>query len=257
MTTHRLGELLDALEQQASQARSQLESAHQRIHELEVRNQALEQRLGHILDAAGGGASADGPSSLHDTQAAAAAGESPGNAAPERDSVSTEHMATADEPADEAPSPSTGQQASTAVESSPSHGASEAEQPASQPPSPQALLKQWYQRYPNAFFRGHTRPLKIGIHHDLAEREPWPEKLIRRALAGYVNLPRYLKSVRHGNVRVDLDGGEAGEVSEQDAHHAAEQLTSLQQKQREREQQAQSKRMASKLSALASRHGHQ
>ena len=25
-----------------------------------------------------------------------------------------------------------------------------------QPPSPQALLKQWYQRYPNAFFKGHT-----------------------------------------------------------------------------------------------------
>src|SRR5690554_7134136 len=27
-------------------------------------------------------------------------------------------------------------------------------------PSPQALLAEWYQRYPGAFFKGHTRPLK-------------------------------------------------------------------------------------------------
>ncbi|QEL12845.1 DNA competence protein [Kushneria phosphatilytica] len=127
----------------------------------------------------------------------------------------------------------------------------------STPPSPQALLKQWYQRYPQTFFRGHTRPLRIGIHHDLTAREPWPEKLVRRALAGYVNLPRYLKSVRTGNARVDLEGNDAGVVNEQDAAHAAEQLEALQQKQRSREQQAQSKRMAKKLSALASRHGHQ
>jgi len=65
-----------------------------------------------------------------------------------------------------------------------------------QAPSADALLKQWYQRYPNAFFKGHTRPLKVGIHQDLAAHEPWPEKLLRRALAGYVNLPRYLKAVR-------------------------------------------------------------
>ncbi len=73
-----------------------------------------------------------------------------------------------------------------------------------QPPSPQALLKQWYQRYPNAFFKGHTKPLKVGIHQDLAEREPWSGKLIRRALANYVNLPRYVKSMREGAERIDF-----------------------------------------------------
>ncbi len=96
------------------------------------------------------------------------------------------------------------------------------------PPSPQALLAQWYQRYPATFFRGHTRPLKVGIHHDLAAREPWPEKLVRRALAGYVNLPRYLKAVREGGERIDLQGQTAGTVDAQAADHARQKLERLQ-----------------------------
>ncbi|MGQ7260365.1 ProQ/FINO family protein [Vreelandella sp. V005] len=89
-------------------------------------------------------------------------------------------------------------------------------------PSPHALLNQWYERYPNAFFKGHTKPLKIGIHQDLAEREAWPNKLIRRALANYVNLPRYIKAVRAGAERVDLDGQPAGKVDKEAAQHASE-----------------------------------
>ncbi|WP_445011777.1 ProQ/FINO family protein [Vreelandella stevensii] len=90
-----------------------------------------------------------------------------------------------------------------------------------QPPSPHALLKQWYQHYPNAFFKGHTKPLKVGIHHDLAEREPWSGKLVRRALANYVNLPRYIKSMREGAERVDLEGNPAGKVDKEAAKHAS------------------------------------
>ncbi|UTA78657.1 ProQ/FinO family protein [Halomonas sp. XH26] len=93
---------------------------------------------------------------------------------------------------------------------------------APQPPSPQALLRQWYKRYPQAFFTGHTKPLKVGIHQDLAQREPWSGKLIRRALANYVNLPRYVKSMREGAERIDLDGNPAGKVDKEAARHASE-----------------------------------
>ncbi|MBP5980618.1 MAG: ABC transporter substrate-binding protein [Halomonas sp.] len=89
-------------------------------------------------------------------------------------------------------------------------------------PSPHSLLKEWYQRYPQAFFKGHTKPLKIGIHQDLATREPWSGKLIRRTLANYVNLPRYLKSVREGVDRIDLDGQPAGKVDKEASLHANE-----------------------------------
>jgi ProP effector len=90
------------------------------------------------------------------------------------------------------------------------------------PPSPQALLNQWYQRYPKAFFAGHTKPLKVGIHQDLAQREPWSGKLIRRALANYVNLPRYVKSMREGAERIDLEGHPVGKVDKEAARHANE-----------------------------------
>lgn len=100
--------------------------------------------------------------------------------------------------------------------------------PVGEAPSPQALLGEWYQRYGSAFFKGHTRPLKVGIHEELAAREPWPEKLVRRALACYVNLPRYLKAVREGAERIDLNGQPAGRVDAQAAEHAHRKLDRLQ-----------------------------
>lgn len=100
--------------------------------------------------------------------------------------------------------------------------------PSGEVPSPQALLGEWYRRYDATFFKGHTRPLKVGIHKELAEREPWPEKLVRRALACYVNLPRYLKSLREGAERIDLAGAPAGRVDAAAAEHARHKLERLQ-----------------------------
>nr|WP_300306196.1 ProQ/FINO family protein [Halomonas sp.] len=109
---------------------------------------------------------------------------------------------------------------------------SQADLPIDKAPSPQSLLEEWYKRYDQTFFKGHTRPLKIGIHEDLAQREPWPEKLVRRALACYVNLPRYLKSVREGADRIDLDGAVDGKVDAQAAEHAKRKLDRLQSERR-------------------------
>ncbi|WP_246116575.1 MULTISPECIES: ProQ/FINO family protein [Cobetia] len=117
-------------------------------------------------------------------------------------------------------------------------------------PSPQALLKQWYRRYPDTFFKGHTRPLKIGIHVELLENEQWDDKLVRRALAGYVHLPRYLKAVRAGTQRVDLEGQSVGAVTEDEALHARQQLDELTRQQKAREEQAADQRISHKLSEL-------
>ncbi|SDF68136.1 ProQ/FINO family protein [Onishia taeanensis] len=106
-------------------------------------------------------------------------------------------------------------------------GSAQTSLPIGEAPSPQALLSQWYRRYPDAFFKGHTRPLKVGIHEDLLDREPWPEKLVRRALACYVHLPRYLKAVREGAERAGLDGEAAGPVSEGEARYARKKLEEL------------------------------
>ncbi|MDH4572370.1 hypothetical protein CUR86_07770 [Salinicola acroporae] len=122
-------------------------------------------------------------------------------------------------------------------------------------PSPQALLAQWYKRYPKTFFKGHTRPLKTGIHLDLCELEPWPEKLVRRALACYVHLPRYLKSVREGANRVDLVGEDSEVVTAEEAKHAKRQLEALQKKQKARETQERSAKLDRKIGALLAKHG--
>lgn len=98
--------------------------------------------------------------------------------------------------------------------------AKEAEAPV--PPSPRALLEQWHGRYPQAFANDHVRPLKIGIHQDLARHEPWSKKLIRRALACYVNRPSYTRAVRKDAARIDLDGNPAGTVDEIAAQAAEE-----------------------------------
>lgn len=118
-------------------------------------------------------------------------------------------------------------------------------------PSPHALLNQWYERYPNAFFKGHTKPLKVGIHQELAEREEWPNKLIRRALANYVNLPRYIKAVREGVERVDLDGQSAGKVDKEAALHAAEKRGDKKEKRADKEAARQPKRAQPKPSPAA------
>ncbi|WP_235207428.1 ProQ/FINO family protein [Halomonas salina] len=115
-----------------------------------------------------------------------------------------------------------------AAVSASSDASQQAALPVEEAPSPQALLAQWYQRYGDAFFKGHTRPLKVGIHEDLSALEPWPEKLVRRALACYVNLPRYLKSVREGAERIDLEGAPAGVVDRGAAEHAHRKLERLQ-----------------------------
>ncbi len=108
-----------------------------------------------------------------------------------------------------------------------SDGNAQASLPIGEAPSPQALLNQWYRRYPDAFFKGHTRPLRVGIHEDLLAREPWPEKLVRRALACYVHLPRYLKAVREHAERVGLDGEVEGPVTEGEARYARKKLEEL------------------------------
>lgn len=123
-------------------------------------------------------------------------------------------------------------------------------------PSPSELLAQWYERYPNTFFKAHTRPLQIGIHQALAEAEPWSGKLIRRALACYVNLPRYMKSMREGVERVDLSGSDAGQVTGEEVQHAREQLKQMQARQRAQEAKRQQDRMSSKLDALQRQHQH-
>lgn len=279
--------LIESLDRNSERVLSQLAQATQHIHSLQEENAALRQQLEqvqsrHVADtnalehrreeteipvahtAEGEDTSSRSPDHLSMTQASSASlqaqSEQKGDSdnALVRESTSTsmgerEYSPLPTEQEHSEDMSETSNPANIPSEDTSTSGSSFSKE---QPPSPQALLKEWYKRYPNAFFKAHTHPLKVGIHKDLIEREPWSSKLIRRALANYVNLPRYLKSVRVGVTRVDLDGQPAGDISEDDVRHAREQLDLLQKRRAEREERHAAERMNRKIAQLNERLGH-
>lgn len=101
------------------------------------------------------------------------------------------------------------------------------------------FLDQLRERYPNCFTRDPDaiRPLTVGIQHTLraalAEDEAFketPNWLLRQALAFYTRSGPYLRAVVEGRPRIDLDGREVGEVTEQQRDHAKAQLEQLKQR---------------------------
>lgn len=229
--------LLAALEGQIERRLDELSEARRRVAELEARNRRLEAdnlALRRRLEAEHPETSVPRSQGLAALigrrprgQEATAAGEPPASQASfaSRESLPIQETFASQEPLSSLESPSP-QGTLSSQESLSSQGSPSPQEslPIDAPPSPQALLAQWYRRYPQAFFKGHTRPLKVGIHEELLAREPWPEKLVRRALACYVHLPRYLKAVRAGAQRVGLDGERAGEVTDGEARYAHRQL---------------------------------
>lgn len=261
--------LLSALEQRAKHGLAALREAHTTIADLERRLAELEadnQRLQQEAEAREPAASprSQGLAALMSRRPRFAArhhesaGDTPAAGPPSSASPVPAAEPSTREPVAEAPT------AAPAPSSAPSVDQQEPQSrlPIGEAPSPQALLDEWYQRYPQTFFKGHTRPLKVGIHEDLVAREPWPDKLVRRALACYVHLPRYLKAVRSGAERVDLDGASAGDVTDGEARYARRQLDDLRAQNRTRkaqqaERQAQrekDQRLEQKLGQLLAKH---
>lgn len=123
--------------------------------------------------------------------------------------------------------------------------------------NPQQRLDYWVKTYPRSFMPGQPQPLKIGIHEELLAVEGGDMKKIRRALASYVKVPRYLRCMKTGAVRLDLQGNNAGFVSKEEADFAETHLRKLEenQKQHEAQKKLQQERLATdrlknKLSAL-------
>lgn len=96
------------------------------------------------------------------------------------------------------------------------------------PPAPPEFIAPLLERFPACFDWQDPKPLKIGINQDLlgsgALGEGCDAKALRRMLAGYCARPRYLKTLKEGAVRVDLQGHPAGAVSAADADNARERL---------------------------------
>ncbi|WP_236645314.1 ProQ/FINO family protein [Aidingimonas lacisalsi] len=267
MLEQRVNALFEALEQQLERHRHEWLAVQERLAELAARNrelQASQSELQTQLDAA---KAAPESAPKHRSQGLAALMARRGHPRVATNDTSDDTpVASASDEAPEREPAGAEQDSETRAEQAPSHADdtddAQSRLPIGEAPGPQALLDQWYQRYTETFFKGHTRPLKVGIHKDLMAREPWPEKLVRRALACYVHLPRYLKAVRTGAERVDLDGNNAGQVTEGEAKYARRQLEELRAQDRSRQarqqqrqqQQDRADRLERKIGELLAKH---
>lgn len=121
-------------------------------------------------------------------------------------------------------------------------------------PHPKEVLRSWCQRYPNTFMLEQPQPLQIGLHETLADIDQLDLKLVRRALAHYVKTPRYLRCLRTGAVRLDLQGHNAGFVTAEEAQHAQDELKALDKKRKDRDKERQERQLQDKLTQLVNRY---
>lgn len=91
------------------------------------------------------------------------------------------------------------------------------------------------EKFPACFsIEGHAKPLKIGIFQDLAEKLTGDETVsktrLRQALRHYTSSWRYLKAIKVGVSRVDIDGNDAAEIDQEQADYASKTLKESQEK---------------------------
>ena len=85
------------------------------------------------------------------------------------------------------------------------------------------------EKFPECFsVKGPVKPLKVGIFQDLAERlnddETVSKTRLRQALRHYTSSWRYLKAIKVGVFRVDIDGKEVAKIDDEQANYAAKTL---------------------------------
>ena len=91
------------------------------------------------------------------------------------------------------------------------------------------------EKFPECFsIKGPVKPLKIGIFQDLAEKlsddEAVSKTRLRQALRHYTSSWRYLKAVKVGVSRVDVEGKDVAEIDEEQANYASKTLKESQEK---------------------------
>lgn len=126
----------------------------------------------------------------------------------------------------------------------------EAATPATEPkPSAREFLKQLQQEFKVI---GAFQPLAIGIDKQLIQARPeMNRKLLRTALGMHTRSVPYLKALQASARRVNLDGSEAGEVSEEQRSLASKELLERFKKRAEEHKAAQAAKAKAEKEAKA------
>ncbi|MHA7880396.1 MAG: ProQ/FINO family protein [Saccharospirillum sp.] len=96
-------------------------------------------------------------------------------------------------------------------------------------------LDELCEHFPEVFNPRQPKPLKIGIHEDIAATGKLSKTRVRRALNVYVRLRSYYRCMVEGADRVGLDGQASGLVSAEEASHAKDKLDAIDKRRAERQ----------------------
>ncbi len=105
----------------------------------------------------------------------------------------------------------------------------------SKPNTSKEVIAYLAEKFPACFsLKGAAKPLKIGIFQELAEQLADDEKVsktrLRQALRHYTSSWRYLKAIKLGAQRVDLQGEAVAEIDQEQADYASKTLKESQEK---------------------------
>lgn len=101
--------------------------------------------------------------------------------------------------------------------------------------STKEIIAHLAEKFPACFsVEGPAKPLKVGIFQDLAvalaEDETVSKTRLRQALRHYTSSWRYLKTVKKGSFRVDIEGNDVAEIDQEQADYASKTLKESQEK---------------------------
>ncbi|WP_448564262.1 RNA chaperone ProQ [Thalassotalea ganghwensis] len=101
--------------------------------------------------------------------------------------------------------------------------------------STKEIIAYLVEKFPACFsLEGPAKPLKVGIFQDLAEQlaedDVVSKTRLRQALRHYTSSWRYLKSVKKGAFRVDVNGEHVAEIDQEQADYASQTLKDSQEK---------------------------
>ena len=103
-----------------------------------------------------------------------------------------------------------------------------------------AIIAMLAESFPACFsIKGEAKPLKIGLFQELSERLSEDERVsktqLRGAIRHYTTSWRYLRCIKAGAKRVNLEGVEGDELEKEHIDHALQTLTQSQEKAKQRD----------------------
>ena len=83
------------------------------------------------------------------------------------------------------------------------------------------MIQPLVDKFPDAFDRNDTRPLKVGIHADIAAATDWSSAYIYEALRRYCHSKTYRHAiVASGSQRINLQGDVVANIPDDERNHA-------------------------------------